>query len=378
MGDVPADWPALPRAALDAWHRGGWVGVDLFFVLSGFLVSGLLFSEYRSRGKLSLGRFYMRRGWKIYPPFFALIAITWLVNPLFGLPLGIYALASEVTFLQAYFPGLWNHTWSLSVEEHFYILLPLVLTAVLALNRRSREPFRPLFAITAAVGVLVLAARVLTWRCGGPFDYRVHLFPTHLRLDSLLFGVAIACAYHFHADAFVARLEPWRRQLVAGGLLLLAPAFLFKLEDTPFVSTIGLTIFYIGSGMLLVGVLLSRLPAGRTITLLAALGAYSYSIYLWHMPVMEWGVPLLERAAGATFPFALRMPIYLVGSLLVGVAMAKVVEMPALKLRDRWFPSRSAALRESTPADDERAAGDEAYQPAAGAVAPSATAEPAR
>lgn len=72
------------------------------------------------------------------------------------------------------------------------------------------------------------------------------------------------------------------------------------------------------------------------------------------------------------------MPIYLVGSLVAGVAMAKVVEMPALKLRDRWFPSRSAALRESTPAGDESAAGDEAYLPGAGTVAPTATAEPAR
>src|SRR5580700_3805244 len=62
------------------WQEGGWIGVDLFFVLSGFLIGGLLFREYRQYGAISFGRFFIRRGLKIYPPFFAMIAVTIFVR----------------------------------------------------------------------------------------------------------------------------------------------------------------------------------------------------------------------------------------------------------------------------------------------------------
>jgi peptidoglycan/LPS O-acetylase OafA/YrhL len=77
MWSPPESLPSGWKSFFLTWQRGGWVGVDLFFVLSGFLVSGLLFTDYKSRGRLSIGRFYMRRGWKIYPPFFSLSASRW-------------------------------------------------------------------------------------------------------------------------------------------------------------------------------------------------------------------------------------------------------------------------------------------------------------
>ena len=72
----PADTPL--KSAWDSWHRNGWVGVELFFVLSGFLVSGLLFAEYKKHGDISVKRFYVRRGLKIYPAFYFLIAFAYL------------------------------------------------------------------------------------------------------------------------------------------------------------------------------------------------------------------------------------------------------------------------------------------------------------
>ncbi|HUQ46021.1 MAG TPA: acyltransferase family protein [Gemmatimonadaceae bacterium] len=76
MWDTPESWPAGARLFVSMWQRGGWVGVDLFFVLSGFLVSGLLFAEFRASGRISPLRFYARRAWKIYPPYFVMLAIT--------------------------------------------------------------------------------------------------------------------------------------------------------------------------------------------------------------------------------------------------------------------------------------------------------------
>lgn len=346
MWPAPEHWTGAPRAAIEAWHRGGWVGVDLFFVLSGFLVSGLLFTEFRKWGRLSLGRFYTRRGWKIYPPFFVLIGATILVNRLSGQPMARRGIASEVLFLQSYIPGLWNHTWSLAVEEHFYIFLPLVLTAVLALNARSRTPLRPVLAIAAVVAAGCLVARVLTWRSRGYFDYWASMFATHLRIDSLFFGVAISYAFHFHQGWFHRRLGPWHRPLMGAGALLLLPPFFLEVETSPFLYTVGFTLLYLGSGMLLVGVLLARAPRSRLVLWLAAIGTYSYSIYLWHMPMIQWLIPLLERTLGAELGFGVRVGLYVAGSIALGVVMARLIEVPTLRLRDRWFPPRSDAIRE--------------------------------
>jgi peptidoglycan/LPS O-acetylase OafA/YrhL len=91
------------------WRRCGWVGVDLFFVLSGFLISGLLFSEYKKRGRLDLPRFYIRRGLKIYPSFYVLILATFLVSMHFGRMNGFRKSSFSKTTFTAFgdTPGRW-------------------------------------------------------------------------------------------------------------------------------------------------------------------------------------------------------------------------------------------------------------------------------
>ncbi|HYV34423.1 MAG TPA: acyltransferase [Gemmataceae bacterium] len=345
LGSPPSSWPEPLRLPFLMWVQGGWVGVDLFFVLSGFLVSGLLFTEYKARGSLGIGRFYTRRGWKIYPPFYVLIATTVIVSLAQGESIPPERLWPELLFLQSYWIGLWGHTWSLAVEEHFYLLLPLALTVMLRRNRKSPTPLKPVLALTAVVAVASLALRVLNWH----FHFTMPV-ASHLRLDSLFFGVAISYLYHFHTSQFVGLLTPWRRWLIAGGALLLTPPFVFHLQTTPLILAVGLTAFYIGSGMLMVGILLSNISNRRPVALLAALGAYSYSIYLWHMPVRDWGIELAEWIYGAPLGRTVQGPLYLVGSFVVGVVMAKLVEVPVLRLRDRWFPARSPGAIEEQPA----------------------------
>lgn len=342
MWQPPESWSFSWKLPFQTWHRGGWVGVDLFFVLSGFLVSGLLFNEFKTQGNYSIRRFYLRRFWKILPPFLTLITVTVVVHWIKRWPIPREQLIAELAFLQSYLPGLWNHTWSLAVEEHFYLLLPVLLTFLRKVNPGSPSPFRLILPLTAAVAIATLLARLLNWYQRPSYAHMTHLFASHLRLDSLLFGVSLSYICHFWGEQFIIRLSRLRWGLILGGAGLLAPAFVFSLETTPAVFTGGLTVFYLGSGMLLMGTLLCHPPRCRIVNSMSRLGAYSYSIYLWHMPVISWGVPFAERITGTSLAFVPRVSLYLLGSLTFGVIMAKMVEVPALRLRDYWFPPPAA------------------------------------
>lgn len=342
--ELPGD--AHPLFA--AWQRGGWVGVDLFFVLSGFLVSGLLFREYRRVGSLAVGRFLVRRAFRIYPAFFVLLGCTWLVSQSLHTPhTSGRAFLAEGLFVQNYFRGVWNHTWSLAVEEHFYIGLPLLLLGLIWMGRRVGDPFRLMVPLGAAGAVGLAGLRCVNawWQ---PYSNPSHLFPTHLRADSLLAGVLLAYAWHFHRAGFDRFVGGRRRMLLVAGVACFVPAFLFALETAWFVSTLGLTLFALGSVLVIAAGLGSEAPA--VARWLAPVGGRSYSIYLWHMPVLIWGVPLCERAVGYRLDDGVRMAVYLLGSLVSGAGMAWLVEKPSQWLRDRWFPSLSERRAGGTPA----------------------------
>jgi peptidoglycan/LPS O-acetylase OafA/YrhL len=348
---VPDGWPAAARTAISLWQRGGWVGVDLFFVLSGFLVSGLLFAEFRRQGRISPLRFFARRAWKIYPPYLVMLAVTTAIIVAQGFRLRLAQLVPELLFFQNYVAGVWNHTWSLAVEEHFYLLLPLVCLLALRVGRGRRPAsMRPVVLVGVAVAVGELALRVAYITSERPYSAETHLYPTHLRLDSLFFGVMLGYAYHFHRERLAALVAPRRITLLLGGGVLLAPAFAVPLETSPLLYTIGLTTLYVGSGMLVLAGAFWDGRANRVVHALAALGAASYSIYLWHMPLLRLGIPMLERMAGAPFSFGGRMALYLGGSLVVGMVMARLVEAPVLRLRDRFRPTRGRVAAVSRPA----------------------------
>lgn len=339
MEPPPADWQSPLKPAILAWHAGGGEGVDLFFVLSGFLVSGLLFSEYQQRGELSAKRFYIRRAWKIYPSFYVLLAVSYVYHWVeTGRRMGDRQAIGELLFVQSYIRGFWSHTWTLAVEEHFYLILPLLLASLAKKQRGARDPFRRLPWMVLGVSAACLAIRCVNYAVRTEFSYQKLLFHTHLRLDELFFGVGIAYYYHFHADGFRRVFRPLRWLLMGFGVALLTTLVWLPVSiDISYICTLACTQYYLGSAALLVGVLMCQIPTNRLTRSVATLGMYSYPIYLWHMAVMQWGVPRLEPLG---LSWQVRTVLYFVGAFIVGIAMAKLVEVPLLRLRDQKYPSR--------------------------------------
>lgn len=325
-----------------AWERGGWIGVDLFFVLSGFLISGLLFREHREHGRISVRRFLVRRGLKIYPAFYILIAATIALRLVPESSLTPPRVWAEVLFVQNYLPGVWNHTWSLAVEEHFYLLLPLLLLLLLRRSRRKDDPFASLPTICAVLAVAVLALRVVNSISRG-YQHQT-VFLTHFRIDSLMFGVLLSYWYHYHTVQVRNLTLQHRTLFTVLGLALLAPAFVFPLERNIAFHTVGLSGFALGSGLLLMAALHAPVRLQTAMAPLAKIGAYSYSIYLWHMPVLYTFLPKIRERLGGELSY---VPAAVIGvglCLLLGSAISRLIEYPVLRFRDRWFPSRSEAL----------------------------------
>ena len=249
----------------------GWIGVDLFFVLSGFLISGLLFTEIKAKGRLDWKRFLVRRGFKIYPPFYVYTAFAILFEFfLFDHSITRSELVCELLWVQNYGWRFFGHTWSLAVEEHFYLVLPACLVSLIGLRRESAEPLRLLPLLILLLAGVILAGRTYTAYRG----YWVYSH-THTRADSLAAGVALSWFWHFRHGSLQGFFSRFRWPIVFGILVLLCPAFLFQ-WDGFVISSYGFTMIYIGFTLLLALVLVLPAPGivvRSVLTPVAGLGA---------------------------------------------------------------------------------------------------------
>jgi peptidoglycan/LPS O-acetylase OafA/YrhL len=326
----PGAWPEYVRAPFRAWVDGGWAGVQLFFVLSGFLVSGLLFREYEATGAVSVRRFLIRRWWKIYPPFAYLVLVYGLALVVSGEPNVWPRVLAELLFLQNYLPGLWGHTWSLAVEEHFYLLL--ACTVWWLVHRRCGLAAVP--RVVAGVCVAGLGLRVLTWLMRPDFAALSHR--TSLNLDGLAIGVGLAYLAYAHPER-VARLRRWRAGFLIVGLALVAPVFVADVTH-PWFYTGNPTVLSIGASALV----LAAISSPTAPAWLVRIGISSYSIYLWHYAVRYWVVPQVGLTPDTTHGYLLLLTVALGCSVLVGMGMERLIERPALQLRDRVWPRLTA------------------------------------
>lgn len=319
----------------------GWLGVDLFFVLSGFLVSSLLYKEFIKFNKINIFSFLVRRGLKIYPTFYITLLVAILLEfQRRGEWPPYYQIFAELLFLQSYIKNILDVSWSLAVEEHFYILL--ALSTLIATKFKILSP-RLLMQICIGIFMICLFVRAYNYLYF-PYKERTHHFPTHLRIDSLLFGVLIGYFYHFKLE-ILKKIEgnSWLVYVllvVSVGLVLLFG------KESFIVNTIGDTLLYISFGGLLVLFLIDKRMLNKLnsifsesiVNLLAYIGFYSYGIYLWHIIVAKYFMPVLEPAVASKIVL---FAIYVLLSIFFGILISKIIEQPFLRLRDRYFPPKT-------------------------------------
>jgi len=327
----------LFRAIEIPGKRFGATGVDLFFVLSGFLVGGLLMKELARTRTVDVKRFIFRRGFKIWPPYFAYIAFHVIVR---RFPLHTFLLANLLQ-VQNYVGTSLSHTWTLSLEEHFYLILALVMGYVAV---RHWSPKRILVALVV-VCFAVIVSRSITIYFG---DLHGALYYTHNRLDSLLFGVILAGVSTFFPDMFESLVHR-RLLLVAISLLLLF--YLSTVHTGSIWKYSGAIINYLGYGAFMLLVLrhsgyLTQLWPYRAI---ARIGVYSYGIYLWHLSVRHPCYSLISH-----LPKLLQWPLLFVSqfltAILLGILMTHLVEWPFLRLREKMFPDKAQKVSTTEPA----------------------------
>jgi peptidoglycan/LPS O-acetylase OafA/YrhL len=336
------------------WHRIGWSAVDLFFILSGFLIGSRLLREISQTKKLDVKRFYIRRIFKIWPAYYVAIFICLCLDMAGGHSFAELRarFITALIHLQNYGISYRSHMWSLSVEEHFYLLLPIVLLVIARVS--TTFVILPVVAIVVAVGCLALRI----WACTQPsFDSSI-LYQTQYRLDAPFFGVFLAYLYVFHHDKFMSHAQRHRTKLGWIAFLLLVPFLILPLKDEPTVGSIGLTMTYVGYGVLLTASmavahgkqgLWDRLLYSQPMRLIGLLGTYSYGIYLLHSETpMTLGHAVLRTSMAEHLPPELRWftanGVYLALSIAIGVLLTKCVELPLLALRNRLFPARSAPV----------------------------------
>ncbi|MEI8307958.1 MAG: acyltransferase [Chloroflexales bacterium] len=331
---------------LEIWRQGGWVGVDLFFVLSGFLVSSLLFNEFKRTGTTNVKRFLIRRGFKIYPAFWLLIAFSIVVRLLIHYSFSIESLLGELFFLQNYLGAIWSHTWSLAVEEHFYLGLAILFSSMTASRSATgTQRLRYIPVVFVIVSITCFTLRIITAFIFPEFSLKNYVYGTHLRIDSLFYGVLLSYLWHFRElEKKIAWIPSWF--LYLSGWLLLAPAFIFQLETHKWIPVAGVILFFVGSGNILIAALRITETSFTPLKLLGNLSAASYSIYLWHMPINLWGSIILRKITRFD-SFPLYFFSYIIGSFAFGWLMNQIIEAPVLFLRDSLFPVEEKNRRSS-------------------------------
>jgi peptidoglycan/LPS O-acetylase OafA/YrhL len=308
---------------LRAWHEVGWLGVDVFFVLSGYLISGLIFSEYARTGGFKVRRFLVRRGLKIYPAYYAFLLY------------GCYKLGWEgakdiwpgLILIQNYiWMGKFGHTWSLAVEEHFYVLFALVFAFVVRCVASWRRYFVPVVISILGAGLM---GRIFAVTIG--VDDSAIYAESHFRMDSLLMGVLLRYLVAFGV------LDPMRvsRWILLGATVLSGVwAYIIPSRD-PWMLTLGLTVLPLSAAAMVL--LVTRSSLGGWVRPFAWVGRHSYGIYLWHVTVLN--VVLYKIGFTQHLPLVPKIVLVLVACVAVGWLMTLIVEAPILKLRDRFFPS---------------------------------------
>ena len=348
-----------------SWSGGGFLGVEMFFVLSGFLITSLLVAEWGRSGAIALRAFWARRARRLLPALFALVAAIGVYYALAGPTKAVPGLQGDGIATLLYFSN-WHqvaagtnyfaasgpvsplqHTWSLAIEEQFYVLWPLLVLRVLAFARRrgasDRRSLQVLLGVSLSGALLAATEMGFLFNGGHGLD-RVY-YGTDTRATGLLLGAALAIALAIrrkpdpaHRATTARPLPAWARQaLGAAGLLLLgalAVGLVVADGDDAWVYPFGMLATDAGMVVLIAGVVVAPRAAGaRLLALppLRAVGRISYGLYLWHFPLFLWLDETSTGLHGAAL-LVLRLSV----TLTVSLISYAVIEQP---IRQRRRPT---------------------------------------
>lgn len=320
----------------------GWSGVDLFFVLSGFFVSGILFREYKKYNNIKKGRFLIRRAFKIWPLFYFALLIHIFYFNLKGHHFPTRSILAEIFFLQDYIKGITGITWSLGIEEQFYILLVFALAACFYFKKLRR-----IVTGCIAIMLLILAIRIIHYFYNPYYDPYTHHYPLHLRADALCCGIIISYQYHFYEQQLKDFINKYAVVILITALCFLAPVAIFPYNDYH-MYTIGLTTTYLGYGLIVTLLLIRPLANERwqfffnrakLPIAMAWIGYYSYAIYLFHVLIGIGAANFFRKNIWSNGPLTVYFLVFILSNILFGWLASVLVEQPFLRLRNRLFPA---------------------------------------
>lgn len=341
--------PVLTRGAAAAgdvhshWiFKGGFLGVSLFFTLSGYFITTQLLERVESTGRISLKEFYVNRATRLWPALAVMLAAYASVVAMEGSP--VTSLAAMYRSIALWivnwhgslgwsgFDGRLGHLWSLSVEEQFYVVWPLIFVILMKINRRI-----------AVTGIALLCVMIAFWRARG---HATGVFPLVLlsRTDFCLDAVLAGC--------FVALLGARRRGPFAGtrrsgvlGSIIVAGILLSVGPYTPWVYMGGLSVFTLGAALLIIAVI--DVDFGRSVLAnrqLRAIGRCSYGAYLWHLPIF-----FIVHDHATMLNTQARVAVALGATTILTALSWVLVEKPVLGLRPRILRSSSPVATTADP-----------------------------
>jgi peptidoglycan/LPS O-acetylase OafA/YrhL len=316
------------HAEVPLMERAGGVGVTMFFVLSGFLITSILLDEHERTGRTDLVRFLFRRAKRLLPALIAFLASMAVL----GVATGQLVLPTLLYYTNWIFaldgpvrPMV--HVWSLSIEEQFYAVWPL---AFIVFIRRPRRAF------LIVLGLCIVASaggRIISTLSGEPYWWQ--FFATHLRADALLAGCALALGF--------SRM-PYRPSRMTVGLAIAALVVASVPVSRALHTTVGIPLAIAGS-IVLISIAAQR--EGRILSWrpLVYVGSISYGLYLWHWPFVWSGLE------GGVAPW--QMLALVIAALWVAAVSHRFIERPFLKsarpFARRSFAEPPDALKRSRP-----------------------------
>jgi len=324
----------------------GWTGVDLFFVLSGYLIANQIFSGLARGATLSLPLFYARRALRTLPVFWLVLTLYFLFPAVMGgnTPPPLWRFLTFTQNIGLHSGTAFSHAWSLCIEEQFYLILPLALATGCRFGRSQG------WTLLSALLLVGIGARVILWLdygAGNSGFYPHIYYATLCRFDEFLPGIAVAMLKNFHRPLWERITRHGQGVLalraVATATLLLCVYQFYRIDGygyTFFMTAAGYSLLAMAFAVLVIAALSPsswlyrvRIPGAYHIALC------SYSIYLSHKAVMVILPRLLQPFDLAPFV----MPsLIAIASAAIGVLLYRLVESPFMAIRDRRFPTSFA------------------------------------